>query len=212
MRRRDFLAVASAAAVAPGIGGCRANANSPGSRVFPDLYDCEGCEGTLERDPAKLSWSTQIGTGEDRGEPLLLTGTVFAADGRTAARDVVIYAHHTNSDGLYANGTSETLWSRRHGRLRAWAKTDAEGRYEFRTIKPAPYPSRDNPAHVHLMLKEPGERPYWIDDVVFAGHFGVDASYRSRRENRGGSGIVTLAGDRNGWRAVRNIVLERHPT
>jgi protocatechuate 3,4-dioxygenase beta subunit len=125
---------------------------------------------------------------------------------------VVIYAHHTNAAGRYADGTGETIWSRRHGRLRGWVKTVGDGRYEFRTIKPGIYPGRDNPAHIHLFVAEPGRRPYWIDDVVFAGEFGVDQRYRRERENQGGAGIVTLRRASNQtWLARRDIVLEVHP-
>ncbi len=142
---------------------------------------------------------------------MTIRGVVYASDGATPAEGIVVYAHHTNADGLYANGSLETEWSRRHGRLRAWVKTGADGRYEFATIKPAPYPDRTNPAHVHLMILEPGRRPYWIDEIVFAGEFGVTQSYRAGRELRGGSGIVNLTRESGRWLAMRDITLERHP-
>lgn len=211
MDRRGFLQAFAATALVPAASACHAAAAPEKRRPFPDLYTCEGCDGALERDPGTLSWSSRIGTGEDRGEPLLLAGMVYGSNGRSPAPNVVIYAHHTNSAGLYENGTPDTLWSRRHGRLRGWVRTGADGRFEFRTIKPAAYPTRDNPAHIHLMIKEAGRQPYWIDDVVFAEHFGVNADYRSSRENRGGSGIVSLDGDRRGWVARRDIILEVHP-
>lgn len=60
--------------------------------------------------------------------------------------------------------------------------------------------------------REYGERPYNIDDVVFAGEFLVDRAYREAQELRGGSGIVSLERDAEGrWLARRDIVLERHP-
>lgn len=141
-----------------------------------------------------------------------LSGQVFALDGITPVQGVVIYAHHTNIDGLYANGTAESEWSRRNGRLRGWVKTDAEGRYAFDTIKPAPYPDFTGPAHVHLYVKEAGRQTYYVDDVVFEGEFKVDASYRATQEFRGGSGIVRLGKYSDGvLTAVRDIRLEPHP-
>ena len=140
-----------------------------------------------------------------------LSGRVLAVDGITPVSGVVIYAHHTNIDGLYANGTAESEWSRRNGRLRGWVKSDAEGRYAFDTIKPAPYPDLTMPAHVHLYVNEPGRKPYYIDDVVFEGEFKVDAAYRAAQEFRGGSGIVGLGTDSDGvLTAVRDIRLEPH--
>jgi protocatechuate 3,4-dioxygenase beta subunit len=58
---------------------------------------------------------------------------------------------------------------------------------------------------------EAGHRPYWIDDTVFEGEFGVDDAYRRARENRGGSGIVRLRREQGVWIAERDIVLEIHP-
>lgn len=141
-----------------------------------------------------------------------LDGRVFAVDGVTPVEGVVIYVHHTNIDGLYANGTNESDWSRRNGRLRGWVKTDAEGRYAFDTIKPAPYPDRTGPAHVHLIVLEEGRRPYYVDDVVFEGEFMVNDDYRARQELRGGSGIIRLNSSSEGvWLARRDIRLEPHP-
>lgn len=177
----------------------------------PDLYLCEGCEAVEEASVTDRSSIARLAI-VDAGEPLRLEGVVRKTDGLTPAPGVVVYAHHTNAQGLYANGGPETVWSRRHGRLRGWALTDARGRYAFETIKPAPYPSRQMPAHVHLYVGEPGRRPYYVDDVVFDGEFGVDAAYRAQAENRGGSGIVHLARSSDGWLlAQRDIQLEIHP-
>lgn len=136
---------------------------------------------------------------------------MYRTDGRTPASDVVIYAYQTNADGLYAGGSNASEWSRRHGRLRGWARTDAEGDYVFSTIKPGIYPDRSEPAHIHLIVQEPGRPPYWIDDVVFEGEFGVVA-HRANEERRGGGGVVRLGRDGDGHLlATRDIVLEAHP-
>ena len=137
---------------------------------------------------------------------------MLAADGVTPATGVVIYAYQTNAEGLYANGVPGTEASRRHGRLRGWIVTGADGRYAFDTIKPGPYPDRTLPAHVHLTVLEPGRQPYWIDDIVFDGEFGVTDAYRRSMVNQGGNGIVRLARTPGGvLLARRDIVLERHP-
>ena len=196
-------------ALLAGIGGLAVAADAPAD---PQLYVCEGCQGIYERDPAALSNTSVMAAPDEPGEPLRLRGRVTAVDGVTPADGVIIYAYHTNSEGRYADGSPETEWSRRHGRLRGWVKTGSDGRYEFRTIKPAPYPNRTAPAHIHLTVLEPGRRPYWIDSVVFEGEFGVTDRYRSQRANRGGLGIISLErADTGEWLAVRDIVLERHP-
>lgn len=187
-------------------------ASAAGRQVRTDLYLCEGCEAVAEAAPADVSWTTVLAGPSEPGERMRLIGRVFAADGVTPAPDVVIYAHHTNAAGLYADGAFSTVWSRRHGRLRGWVRTGIDGRYRFETIKPAPYPDRTMPAHVHLFVGEPGRRPYYVDDAVFDGEFGVDATYRERQELRGGSGIVRLTRGADGvLEAVRDVRLERHP-
>jgi len=211
-RRSTLLGLTALAAGGLGTGCSRAEQAQPGPRPRSDLYACEGCEAINERNPVELSSSATLAGPDEPGQRMRLSGRVLAADGVTPVQGVVIYAHHTNVEGLYANGTPESEWSRRNGRLRGWVRTDAEGRYAFDTIKPAPYPDMTMPAHVHLYVKEPGRRPYYVDDVVFDGEFKVDAAYRAAQELRGGSGIVRLDVDGDGvLTAVRDIRLEPHP-
>jgi protocatechuate 3,4-dioxygenase, beta subunit len=180
--------------------------------VRPDLYNCEGCDAVFEQPPTALAAVSVIAAPEEPGERLVLSGIVTTPDGARPADGVILYLHQTNAAGLYANGSTVSEWSRRHGRLRGWAKTGADGRFTFLTIKPAPYPDMTLPAHIHLFIGEPGRRPYYVDDVVFDGEFGVTSAYRSAQELRGGSGIVRLQRRADGTLlAVRNIVLERHP-
>ena len=187
------------------------SARSP-HQARTDLYNCDGCQAVAERDAASLPSSLLLAGPGEPGERMRLSGRVVSADGLSPATGVVIYAHQTNAEGLYANGSPETLWSQRHGRLRGWVKSDADGRYAFDTIKPAPYPARSMPAHVHLFIQEPDKQPYYIDDVVFDGEFKVDSAYRAAQELRGGTGIVTLRRGSDGvLDAVRDIRLEHHP-
>jgi protocatechuate 3,4-dioxygenase, beta subunit len=180
--------------------------------VRPDLYDCEGCDAVFEKPPVAFEALSMIAAPEEPGERLVLSGFVLKPDGTRPAEGVIVYLQQTNAAGLYANGSQVSERSRRHGRLRGWAKTGADGRFTFLKIKPGPYPDRTLPAHIHLFVGEPGRRPYYVDDVVFDGEFGVTPAYRSAQELRGGSGFVRLQSSEDGTLlAVRNIILERHP-
>ena len=205
--RREMTLGVGAALLLP---ACGSRAESPG-RVRPDLYNCEGCEAALERPLASLPSRLMLATRDAPGERMLLSGRVLLPDGRTPAPGTIVYAHHTNAAGLYARGDRGQQWGSRHGRLRGWVKAAADGSYAFDTIKPAPYPDEAMPAHVHLYIAEPRRRPYYIDDVVFAGEFGVTAAYRAAQELRSGSGIVALTRPNGVWHARRDIVLEPHP-
>ncbi|MEW5916884.1 MAG: intradiol ring-cleavage dioxygenase [Gemmatimonadota bacterium] len=177
----------------------------------PDLFRCEGCEAIHDRSHDGLTWEATIAPRDEAGERLILSGRVLMPDGRTPAPNVVVYAYHTNASGLYPppeNPVSD--WHRRHGYLRGWAKTNAQGEYRFVTIRPGTYSSRIDPAHIHLTAKEPERREYWIDEVVFTDDPLVDSRYRGRVQNRGGSGIVTPGRDAQGtWQVRWDIILER---
>lgn len=188
-----------------------AQAGPAAAMAASDFYVCQGCEGAIERAAAGLASAARLGREGEPGEPLRLQGAVYRPDGRTPASDVVVYAYHTNPAGLYAEGDGATEETRRHGRLRGWVRTGADGRYRFETIKPGVYPDRRGPAHVHLTLVEPGRRPYWIDSSVFEGEFGVTPAYVAGRDRRGGSGVVRLRSDAGVLVAERDIRLERHP-
>lgn len=209
--RRGFL-LASTSALGLSVVAFAACAVEPKNAVRSDLYDCEGCEATMEADSKSLRSVAEVSGPDERGERLLLKGRVLSAIAHEPVEGVIIYLHQTNADGLYAGDSAGSRWSQRHGRLKAWARSDANGNYEFRTIKPAPYPSNTMPAHIHLYILEPGKPPYWIDDVVFDGEFGVTDEYRAKMDNKGGNGIVVLAQTNEGeLLAVRDILLEPHP-
>lgn len=186
---------------------CAASACDAQAR--PDLHGCEGCEAIHERAHDGLPAVVAIAGPGEPGTPLVLRGRVMHPDGRTPAAGVVIYAYHTNAAGAYPPSDAAP-WARRHGALRGWVKTDARGTYEFRTVRPGGYPGRADPAHVHLVVKEPGRREYWIDDVVFTDDPRVTPHYVATQRRRGGSGVVTPTRARDGsWLARRDIILER---
>jgi protocatechuate 3,4-dioxygenase beta subunit len=104
-----------------------------------------------------------IAAPSEPGERLVISGQALAPDGVTAAVGVVIYAYQTDATGEYHNDTN------RVARLHGWAKTDQNGRFQFRTIRPAPYPNRGIPAHVHFHAWGNGYPLQWTEDLKFAG-------------------------------------------
>lgn len=170
---------------------------------------CEGCEAIYESPVpfAQLSWQDSLPDFTEAGPKLVVSGKVFKKDGRTPAADVVIYAYHTDQKGLYSKKGGEEGWARRHGYIRGWVKTDAQGRYRFFTLRPAAYPNSDIAAHIHLTIKEPSLNEYYIDDILFDDDPLLTKGARSRQTNRGGDGIVR-PGIRDGIAyAERNIYL-----
>jgi protocatechuate 3,4-dioxygenase beta subunit len=171
---------------------------------------CEGCEAVFEGKPLKVPSTARIAPVGEKGEPLRLSGRVTGPDGNPRA-GIIVYAYHTDALGLYpAPERSSGRASDRHGRLRGWASTDATGHYSFDTIRPASYPSRDIPAHIHLHVIEPGCATYYIDEIVFSDDPLLRLPTQSeQRRARGGSGLThpRRPAPQGPWQIVRDIRL-----
>ncbi|MDX5419857.1 MAG: intradiol ring-cleavage dioxygenase [Hymenobacteraceae bacterium] len=169
---------------------------------------CEGCEAVLEYGNKALSpTDTLPGFGKPGTDKLKLTGTVYHKDGKTPAKGVILYIHHTDETGIYPTRGDEAGWGKRHGYMRGWVKTDANGRYTFYTLRPHSYPSRTLPAHIHITVKEPDKNEYYLDDFLFDGDPLLSQKVRASRTNRGGDGIVSLQKKGNLLVAKRDLTL-----
>jgi protocatechuate 3,4-dioxygenase beta subunit len=119
----------------------------------------------LDEGPLNPPWKIVMVSAEEPGEPLIVRGTIYGADGKTSLEGARLYVYHTDSHGYYNPHHS----FQEPPRLRGWMKTNAQGQYEFRTIKPAPYPGGRIPAHIHPTAGAPGYPARWIDEYWFEG-------------------------------------------
>ena len=152
--------------------------------------------------PNNVRWKDALAKPEEKGDRLKIKGTVFESDGKTPAPNVLIYAYHTDTGGLYGQNGEPN-----HGRFRGWLLTDKQGRYEFTSVKPGVYPNRRNPAHIHMTLTTTERREFWIDSILFEGDPLISSDMR--RIKRGGfNPILKLRKDsENFLSATRNIRL-----
>lgn len=169
---------------------------------------CEGCEAIHESPVAfdKLPSSVTLPDYNSGGNKIEISGIVYQRDGKTPAKDVVLYIYHTNEKGVYPTKGNEKGWARRHGYIRGWVKTDANGFYQFYTLRPGAYPSRKDPEHIHLTVKEPDKNEYYLDDYLFAD----DPLLPAKRpaNPRGGDGVLKLLPpEKNVAHATRHIIL-----
>jgi protocatechuate 3,4-dioxygenase, beta subunit len=208
--RREFLKRASIAAVAvPFLLSCKSDTLAQKSEndilsLIKKNARSTGAEGMGAVDaPADVSWKTILSTDSDKGEKMLVSGTVFLPDGKTPAPNVLIYIYHTDIEGFYGRKSGE----HKHGRYRGWMLTDEKGRYEFTTIKPAPYPENRFAAHIHTTLTAQDFREDWIDSYLFEGDELISAREREEAGKRGGfNPILKLEKGTNGiWQAKRDI-------
>lgn len=125
----------------------------PFYRANAPQYDCGDC---VVQDDAP-------------GLPLLVSGTVRTTDG-TPLRDALVEVWQASTVGLYDNQDPDQP----DHNLRGAFRTDAEGRYHFRTVRPAGYPVPTGgpvgtllaaqqrhpyrPAHIHFIVAAPAHR------------------------------------------------------
>lgn len=159
--------------------------------------------------PQTVSNVMTITTKHD-GDPLVVQGRITGKDGKPIA-NVVMYGYHTDERGYYTKKGNEKGAQKWHGHLHGWCKTGDDGRYTIKTIRPAPYPSGGNPAHIHAALKLPDMHlPFYITDFVFHDDPSVTAGYAAPANLQGGNGIMHAVKDASGtWRATRDISLNR---
>ncbi len=165
-------------------------------------------ESSSEPDPKTLTWQTKIVSDTEPGEPLVVAGRFFAADGRTPLAGVVLYFYHTDARGIYSE--RDGSGGPPDPRLKGWLKSDAEGRYEFRTIKPASYPNSRNPAHIHAKAKGAGYAEQWIEEFWFEGDPFIGAHALERAKGAGQfSPVMSIKRDPDGvLRCTRDIRLK----
>ena len=155
---------------------------------------CDGCELMYIGMPKNISSIDTSSGWNEKGQKLIITGTTFQLDGKTPAPNVVIYYWQTDNNGYYSPKAEMDEKAKKHGHIRGWVKTDANGKYTIKTIRPAPYPNDILPAHIHLSIKEPDiENEYYTDEINFDDDkLLIPHLKKYRQENRGGSGITRI--------------------
>lgn len=153
---------------------------------------CDGCELMYTGMPKQIDATDTSEGWFEKGQRLIVNGTVFQQDGKTPAPGVIIYYWQTDNDGYYSPKPGMDPKAKIHGHLRGWVKTNEKGEYTIYTIRPAPYPNDVLPAHIHYSIREPDvANEYYSDDLNFTDD-SLLAPYLKRypQENRAGNGVV----------------------
>jgi protocatechuate 3,4-dioxygenase, beta subunit len=153
------------------------------------------------------SWRTSICSDKEPGEPLIVSGTIYASDGRTPIEGITLSVYQTDATGVYTTSGGNNRLTRIHGAMRS----NAEGKYEFRTIKPGSYPGSSNPAHIHAYISGPGYPEYGIDEFLFDDDGFVKDDEKRKAAGQGSfSPVLKLTRGSDGiLRGLRDIKLEK---
>lgn len=169
---------------------------------------CEGCELMYVGMPEEIK-SEHISIGWQEGnQKLIITGKIYETDGKTPAKNVIVYYWHTDDNGLYSSDSRTPEQAREHGRLRGWVKSDEDGNYKIKTSRPAAYPNDNIPQHIHLSIKEPDIANeyfadlYFDDDPLYLKH-----KKRYGKADRAGTEILRVVLDGDVQIAEHNIIL-----
>lgn len=190
--------------------GCSQSTNQKNKATQKEVGGtCEGCEAIYESPIAfeKLSYVDTLPDFNEPGPKIKISGIVYKIDGKTPAKNVIIYIYHTDQTGHYPKKGNETGWGKRHGYIRGWVKTNDRGEYKFYTLRPKAYPQRKDPEHIHVTIKESDKNGYSIDVYQFEDDPLLTREERNKLQNLGGDGVVRLKLINQIWEAGRNIIL-----
>ena len=131
--------------------------------------------------PVTMTSSGRIASEHEPGIPLIIRGRIFGPDGTSAGR-VVVHAYHRDHDGFEfgPRDNSLTTW-----KLQGWVETDAEGRFEFQTIRPAPDHLGREGSHIHFTLESDEFGRQWAPTVFLSDDPAVTADQRRRSKEAG---------------------------
>jgi protocatechuate 3,4-dioxygenase beta subunit len=178
--------------------GCSVTPGAPAQGAAPAAADAPS-RLTLGPSP-ELRDSAKAQAAAKRGQRLLVSGTVYAADCTTPLAGATLNVWQTDAAGIYGpgHGTANITCCYLQGELR----TDAHGRYQFTTVKPGRYKGQADapPAHIHFEVSHP-DADGLMTELLFEGDPAVQSNVAR---------LTTVAGsDPPLQRASFDIVLPR---
>ena len=169
----------------------------------------------LERHPIydysqrQLNNTDSIPDFELKEEKLMLTGIIYQSDGKTPAKDVILYIEQPDEHGDYELKTAN---DKRYVHHRGWVKTGADGRYTFYTFVPGNFIHNKELKHLHPTIKEPGKPEYDLVAFLFDNDPFLSKSCRKKLAKRGIDSILMLEKKETMFVATKDIILASNST
>lgn len=174
--------------------------------LVPALFAIVVFASSREKDSASGSVAT-FTAADEPGTRLIVSGRVFDETGVRGVPGVKLFAYHTDAKGDYDRIPGG------RARLRGTVITDAEGRFEWRTIRPMPYPGGRNPAHIHVEASGGGYPKQGLALEFADDPYLTEAQKRAAKAKGMFAPIVTTTRDAQGvLHATFNIRLSQNPS
>ncbi len=142
---------------------------------------------------------------ESKNEKLMITGIIYKSDGKTPAKDVILYISQPDENGDYELKKHN---NKRYVNHRGWVKTDADGRYTFYTFIPGNFLNNRELKHIHPTIKESGKPEYELDAFLFDNDPFLSKSCRKRLAKKGIDNILKPEKKESMFVVTKDIILE----
>ena len=141
-------------------------------------------------------------------QKLRISGTVFQNDGKTPAKDVVVFIYQTDENGEYELKKDDK--NENYIYHRAWVKTDENGNYNFFTFVPGTDYGSNRMKHIHAFVKENNLPVYEADGFLFENDPYLSNYCRKKLKKAGATNILNPEKNGDILVASHDIVLNQN--
>jgi len=136
----------------------------------------------IDMRPGNISAISKVVSEEEPGIPFVVKGQLFKPNGRVPANNVLVHMYHRDHAGFDfgPNDSSLTTW-----RLQGWVRTDADGKFEFHTIRPAPDHIGREGGHIHFTIVSSDFGKQWAPKIHLLDDGGFTANEKRASETAG---------------------------
>ena len=113
--------------------------------------------------------SVTLITAQEQGAQTTVRGKLLSAN-KTPLANTLVYVYQTDHRGWYADDkphVEQNEGDRGHARLFGYLKTNEQGEFELKTIRPASYPNSTLPQHIHFEAFSDNGRSLIITELLF---------------------------------------------